>query len=107
MLRLSGAELTIRLLENQGVTHIAGIPGGFNLPLYDALGRRGTIRHILARHEQGAGFIAQGMARVTGRPGVIRRRPSLIQSSSIKRSMVPRLTATPRISSISVRVTGW
>ncbi len=71
MLRLSGAELTIRLLENQGVTHIAGIPGGFNLPLYDALGRRGTIRHILARHEQGAGFIAQGMARVTGRPGVI------------------------------------
>ena len=71
MLRLSGAELTIRLLENQGVTHIAGIPGGFNLPLYDALGRRGTIRHILARHEQGAGFIAQGMARVTGRPGVV------------------------------------
>ncbi|MEA4990486.1 Acetolactate synthase isozyme 1 large subunit [bioreactor metagenome] len=71
MLRLTGAELTIRLLENQGVTHIAGIPGGFNLPLYDALGRSGTIRHILARHEQGAGFIAQGMARVTGRPGVI------------------------------------
>ena len=71
MIRLSGAELTIRLLENQGVTHIAGIPGGFNLPLYDALGRRGTIRHILARHEQGAGFIAQGMARVTGRPGVV------------------------------------
>ena len=71
MSRLSGAELTIRLLENQGVTQIAGIPGGFNLPLYDALGRRGTIRHILARHEQGAGFIAQGMARVTGRPGVV------------------------------------
>ena len=71
MLRLTGAELTIRLLENQGVTHIAGIPGGFNLPLYYALGRSGTIRHILARHEQGAGFIAQGMARVTGRPGVI------------------------------------
>ena len=39
MLRLTGAELTIRLLENQGVTHIAGIPVGFNLPLYDALGR--------------------------------------------------------------------
>ena len=71
MLRLTGAELTIRLLENQGVTHITGIPGGFNLPLYDALGRSGTIRHILARHEQGAGFIAQGMARVTGRPCVI------------------------------------
>ncbi|MDD4700994.1 MAG: acetolactate synthase large subunit [Desulfovibrio sp.] len=71
MLRLSGAELTIRLLENQGVTCLAGIPGGFNLPLYDALGRRDKIRHVLARHEQGAGFIAQGMARVSGRPGVL------------------------------------
>lgn len=71
MLHLSGADLTIRLLENQGVTHIAGIPGGFNLPLYDALGRHKGIRHILARNEQGAGFIAQGMARVTGKPGVI------------------------------------
>ncbi len=71
MLRLTGAELTIRLLENQGVTCIAGIPGGFNLPLYDALGRSGAIRHVLARHEQGAGFIAQGMARVSGRPGVV------------------------------------
>ena len=71
MLRLSGAELTIRLLENQGVTCIAGIPGGFNLPLYDALGRSGKIRHVLARHEQGAGFMAQGMARVSGRPGVL------------------------------------
>lgn len=45
MLRLTGAELTIRLLENQGVTHIAGIPGGFNLPLYDALGRRNNPPH--------------------------------------------------------------
>ena len=47
----------------------AGIPGGANLPLYDAL-RASGIRHVLARHEQGAGFIAQGMARATGRPAV-------------------------------------
>jgi acetolactate synthase I/II/III large subunit len=67
--RMTGAELTIRLLERQGITTIAGIPGGCNLPLYDAL-RASTIRHVLARHEQGAGFIAQGMARVTGRPAV-------------------------------------
>ena len=67
---LSGAELAVRLLERQGITSLAGIPGGAVLPLYDALARRGTIRHVLARHEQGAGFIAQGMARVTGRPGV-------------------------------------
>ena len=68
--RLSGADLVVRLLERQGVTTVAGIPGGAVLPLYDALARAGTIRHVLARHEQGAGFIAQGIARSTGRPGV-------------------------------------
>jgi acetolactate synthase-1/2/3 large subunit len=68
--RLTGAEIAIRLLERQGVTTVAGIPGGAVLPLYDALARAGTIRHVLARHEQGAGFIAQGIARATGRPGV-------------------------------------
>jgi acetolactate synthase-1/2/3 large subunit len=57
--------LIIKLLERQGVTHIAGIPGGANLPIYDAL-TDSKIKHILTRHEQGAGFIAQGMARVSG-----------------------------------------
>jgi len=70
MKRMTGAELTIRLLERQGITCIAGIPGGANLPLYDALSQSVRIRHVLARHEQGAGFIAQGMARVSGRPAV-------------------------------------
>lgn len=69
-MELTGAELIIRLLERQGVRLIAGIPGGANLPIYDALSRSTLIRHILARHEQGAGFIAQGIARVTGRAGV-------------------------------------
>src|SRR6478735_8721018 len=68
--RSSGADLVVRLLARQGVTTVAGIPGGAVLPLYDALARAGTIRHVLARHEQGAGFIAQGIARATGRPGV-------------------------------------
>lgn len=67
---MTGAELTIRLLERQGISTIAGIPGGANLPLYDALYSSDKIRHVLARHEQGAGFIAQGMARVTGEPQV-------------------------------------
>ncbi len=49
---------------------VAGIPGGALLPLYEALGRSTSIRHILARHEQAAGFIAQGMARITGKAGV-------------------------------------
>jgi acetolactate synthase-1/2/3 large subunit len=64
----TGAEIIIHLLERQGLRFIPGIPGGANLPLYDALSRSGKIHHILARHEQGAGFIAQGMARVSGNP---------------------------------------
>ncbi|MCX6000284.1 MAG: thiamine pyrophosphate-binding protein, partial [Chloroflexi bacterium] len=70
MYRMSGAEVIIRLMARQGVRFIAGIPGGANLPLYDALSQHQEIRHILARHEQGAGFIAQGMARATGKPAV-------------------------------------
>ncbi len=70
MSRCNGAELIVRLLERQGVRIVSGIPGGANLPMYDALSKSRRIRHILARHEQGAGFIAQGMARVTGAPGV-------------------------------------
>ncbi len=69
MMKQTGAELTIKLLQRQGITHIAGIPGGANLPLYDALSRS-SIQHVLARHEQGAGFIAQGMARTSGKPAV-------------------------------------
>ncbi|MEG6550545.1 thiamine pyrophosphate-binding protein, partial [Desulfocurvibacter africanus] len=57
MIRMTGAEIIVRLLERQGVAVVAGIPGGANLPLYDALSRS-PIRHVLASHEQGAGFIA-------------------------------------------------
>ncbi len=67
--RISGSRLLIKLLERQGVTHISGVPGGANLPMYDAL-TDSSIKHVLARHEQGAGFIAQGMARVSGRAQV-------------------------------------
>lgn len=69
-MKLSGAEIIVKLLERQGITTIAGIPGGANLPMYDALGQSQTIKHVLTRHEQGAGFIAQGMARVSGKPAV-------------------------------------
>jgi len=68
-MEMTGAEIIVALLERQGIDTVAGIPGGANLPLYDAL-RDSGIRHVLARHEQGAGFIAQGMARATGRPAV-------------------------------------
>ncbi len=69
-MRMSGAEILIGLLERQDVRMVAGIPGGANLPIYDALGSNGRIRHVLVRHEQAAGFIAQGAARVTGKPAV-------------------------------------
>lgn len=69
-MKYSGAEILIKLLENQDVEYIAGIPGGFNLPIYDALYKSKKITHILARHEQGAGFIAQGISRTTNKPGV-------------------------------------
>ena len=69
-MQLTGAQLMVRLLERQGVRTVAGIPGGAILPFYDALSASERIRHVLARHEQGAGFIAQGMARVSGVPQV-------------------------------------
>ena len=68
-MEISGAQLLIRLLERQGIDIICGIPGGSNLPIYDAL-RNSSIKHILARHEQGAGFMSQGMARTTGKAAV-------------------------------------
>jgi len=69
-MQLTGAQLLIALFERQGVDIVAGIPGGTVLPIYDALSHSPSIRHVLARHEQGAGFIAGGYARSTGRVGV-------------------------------------
>ena len=68
-MKISGAQLIIKLLERQGITQIAGMPGGANLPMYDAL-LDSDIKHVLVRHEQSAGFIAQGIARVTGKAAV-------------------------------------
>ena len=69
-MKLTGAQLIVGMLERQGVRVIAGLPGGAVLPLYDALGASRSIAHVLARHEQGAAFMAQGYARVTGEAGV-------------------------------------
>ena len=68
--RFTGAEFIVHFLERQGIQVVTGIPGGSILPVYDALSQSTQIRHILARHEQGAGFIAQGMARTDGKPAV-------------------------------------
>src|SRR6266436_8362218 len=66
----TGAEVLVRRLREHGVRHVFGYPGGQLTPIYDALYRDGTIRHILARDEQAAAFMADGYARATGRPGV-------------------------------------
>jgi acetolactate synthase-1/2/3 large subunit len=67
---MNGADAILRSLEAEGVEVVFGIPGGAILPLYDALARGTTIRHVLARHEQGAGHMAEGYARASGRAGV-------------------------------------
>jgi acetolactate synthase-1/2/3 large subunit len=69
MVQLTGAQALIKSLEQEGVDTIFGLPGGAILPVYDPL-IDSTIRHILVRHEQGAGHMAEGYALATGRPGV-------------------------------------
>ena len=68
-MQLTGAQALIKSLEQQGVDTVFGLPGGAILPVYDPL-LDSTIRHILVRHEQGAGHMAEGFAMATGRPGV-------------------------------------
>ena len=68
---LSGAEIVFKALEDQKVEYIFGYPGGAVLPIYDELKNHKSIKHILARHEQGAGHAAEGYARSTGKPGVL------------------------------------
>ena len=68
---LSGAEIVFKALEDQKVEYIFGYPGGAVLPIYDELKNHKSIKHILARHEQGAGHAAEGYARSSGKPGVL------------------------------------
>jgi len=66
----SGAEIVFKCLEDQGVDFIFGYPGGAVLPIYDELKNFNSVKHILVRHEQGAGHAAEGYARSSGKPGV-------------------------------------
>src|SRR5213079_2167924 len=67
--RMNGGQALIKALELEGVEVIFGLPGGCILPVYDPI-IDSPIRHILVRHEQGAGHMAEGYAHATGRPGV-------------------------------------
>jgi acetolactate synthase I/II/III large subunit len=70
-MQMTGAEMVINALVEHGVDTIFGYPGGAVLPIYDELFQQEKVRHILVRHEQGAGHAAEGYARSTGRPGVL------------------------------------
>ena len=70
-LTMSGAEMVVRSLVDQGVEVLFGYPGGAVLPIYDALFHEPRLRHVLVRHEQGATHAAEGYARSTGKPGVV------------------------------------
>jgi len=71
MTDMTGAEMVIQALADQGVAHIFGYPGGAVLPIYDALFQQDKVRHILVRHEQGAVHAAEGYARSTGKVGCV------------------------------------
>ncbi|PZU81046.1 MAG: acetolactate synthase 3 large subunit [Shinella sp.] len=69
--QMTGAEIVLRALKDNGVEHIFGYPGGAVLPIYDEIFQQEEIQHILVRHEQGAGHAAEGYARSTGKVGVL------------------------------------
>ena len=68
---MTGAEMVVQALKDNGVEHIFGYPGGAVLPIYDELFQQDTVQHVLVRHEQGAGHAAEGYARSTGKAGVV------------------------------------
>ncbi len=70
-MELTGADIVVKCLQDEGIEYIFGYPGGAALHIYDALYRQDKVKHILVRHEQGASHAADGYARATGKPGVV------------------------------------
>ena len=68
--QMTGAEMIVQALIDQGVDTVFGYPGGAVLPIYDEIFQQNSIKHVLVRHEQGAVHAAEGYARSTGKPGV-------------------------------------
>lgn len=98
---MTGAEMVIQALIDQGVEHIFGYPGGAVLPIYDEIFQQDTVEHILVRHEQGAGHAAEGYARSTGKCGV-----ALATSGPGATNMVTPLTDAMMDSIPMVCITG-
>jgi len=99
--QMTGAEMVMRALADQGVEYIFGYPGGAVLPIYDELFQQEKVKHILVRHEQGAGHAAEGYARSTGKPGVV-----LVTSGPGATNMVTPLTDATMDSIPLVCITG-
>ena len=99
--QMTGAEIVITALKEQGVEVMFGYPGGAVLPIYDALFSEPSIRHVLVRHEQGAGHAAEGYARSTGRAGV-----ALVTSGPGATNMVTPITDAMMDSIPMVVITG-
>ena len=85
--QITGAEIVFKALNEHGVEYIFGYPGGAVLPLYDEMSKQKNIKHILVRHEQGAGHAAEGYARSSGKPGI-----ALVTSGPGATNMVTALT---------------
>jgi len=85
--QLTGAQIVLKALADQGVKHVFGYPGGAVLPIYDEMIQQDRVKHLLVRHEQGAGHAAEGYARSTGKPGVV-----LVTSGPGATNMVTALT---------------
>ena len=101
MSQITGAEIVFKAFADHGVEYIFGYPGGAILPLYDELKNHKKIKHILVRHEQGAGHAAEGYARSSGKPGVV-----LVTSGPGATNMVTALTDAYMDSIPLVCVTG-
>src|SRR3954464_14406692 len=99
--QMTGAEMVVQALIDQGVEHIFGYPGGAVLPIYDEIIQQNALEHILVRHEQGAGHAAEGYARSTGKPGV-----ALVTSGPGATNLVTALTDALMDSIPIVGITG-
>src|SRR3977135_1594686 len=99
-MQMSGGQALIKSLEAEGPEVMFGLPGGAILPVYDPI-IDSSIRHILVRHEQGAGHMAEGYAQVTGRPGV-----AMVTSGPGATNIVPPLADAYMDSIPLVVVTG-
>jgi len=98
---MTGAEMVVQALADQGVAHVFGYPGGAVLPIYDEIIQQERVQHILVRHEQGAGHAAEGYARSTGKVGV-----ALVTSGPGATNMVTPLTDALMDSIPMVCITG-